>query len=387
MTFQRTFLFHSVTLLFLLTGGLFAGDPVERMETPGNGLNPQTAVSEDGTVHLLYFRGDSGAGNVFYTRKSADDEKFGEPVRVNQIDGSAIVKGTVRAPRLAVGENGRVHVVWMGSKKAQKELEMEEHPLLYTRSKREDGDVTFPKEKNLIGKAYGLDGGATVAASGKDVYVVWHANPKENGEENRSVWMVRSRDGGKEFSKDQQISSPKRGACGCCGINATVDASGKLFVLFRTAIDGFKRNVNLLFLEGGAESVKRKRLDGWNKNACPMSTYGIAGTGDRTALAWETKGQVYCSIFQKTENRLTKAISPPGEGKKRKHPAVAINDDGRILLAWTEGTGWDKGGKLAWQLFDGEGKPTDESGRVDGVDAWDRPAVYVKPDGTFVIVH
>jgi hypothetical protein len=39
-----------------------------------------------------------------------------------------------------------------------------------------------------------------------------------------------------------------------------------------------------------------------------------------------------------------------------------------VLLVWTEGTGWQRGGSLAWQLFDANGQPTNEKGRVDGID-------------------
>ncbi|MFX5752306.1 hypothetical protein ABTE32_23080, partial [Acinetobacter baumannii] len=65
-------------------------------------------------------------------------------------------------------------------------------------------------------------------------------------------------------------------------------------------------------------------------------------------------------------NSLGKPVAAPGDGKKRKHPAVAANDKGETMLVWTEGTEWNKGGSLLWQVFDAAGKPTDLKGRVEG---------------------
>src|SRR5262249_46661175 len=103
--------------------------------------------------------------------------------------------------------------------------------------------------------------------------------------------------------------------------------------------------------------------------------------------AWDTDGQVYFTTIKPGTTEFTKPQSAPGAGKERKHPAVAINARGDMLLAWTEGTGWERGGALAWQVFDRTGKPTEEKGRVDrGVPVWGLPAV-VATEGGFTIVH
>ena len=59
-----------------------------------------------------------------------------------------------------------------------------------------------------------------------------------------------------------------------------------------------------------------------------------------------------------------------------------------MLLAWTEGTGWQKGGSLAWQLFDRSGRPLAEKGRLDGaIPVWSLASVVVRPDGDFTILY
>ena len=50
------------------------------LRVPNHGIQPQVAVDAEGTVHLLYFKGDPGAGDVFYAR-SKDGEHFHHPIR------------------------------------------------------------------------------------------------------------------------------------------------------------------------------------------------------------------------------------------------------------------------------------------------------------------
>jgi hypothetical protein len=59
-----------------------------------------------------------------------------------------------------------------------------------------------------------------------------------------------------------------------------------------------------------------------------------------------------------------------------------------MLLAWTEGTGWERGGDLAWQVYDAAGRPTRERGRLaGGVPVWGLPTAVASPDGRFLIFH
>jgi hypothetical protein len=71
-----------------------------------------------------------------------------------------------------------------------------------------------------------------------------------------------------------------------------------------------------------------------------------------------------------------------------KHPALAVNVRSEVLLAWTEGTAWQRGGALAWQVFDASGRPSAESGRIEeGIPTWSLPAAVARPDGGFLLVQ
>ena len=92
---------------------------VEVLETPHDGIQPQAVVDAKGTLHLIYFKGEALTGDLFYVRREAGQKGFSSPTRVNSQPGSAVATGTVRGGQLALGKDGRVHVAWNGSGKAE----------------------------------------------------------------------------------------------------------------------------------------------------------------------------------------------------------------------------------------------------------------------------
>jgi hypothetical protein len=93
--------------------------------------------------------------------------------------------------------------------------------------------------------------------------------------------------------------------------------------------------------------------------------HGFCGKRKHRFAAWETGGQAYWTRI--TRRGTSDPIAAPGEGKGRKHPRLAVNDKGEVLLVWTEGTGWQKGGSLACQLYDQAGRPTAETRQLPGI--------------------
>jgi hypothetical protein len=165
------------------------------------------------------------------------------------------------------------------------------------------------------------------------------------------------------------------------------DRRGTLYVLYRSAMDTIHRDTYLLTMPGDGAPARSADLQGWEIGACPMSTFSLSdGTGGVVA-AWETAGQVqWTRIDPATGDRLP-FVPAPGSTGTRKHPVVVAGTTGDTLLAWTEDTSWNKGGGLAWQVFDKDGRPTPESGRAPGLPAWDLVAAAPRPDGGFTIFY
>src|SRR6266853_1454763 len=313
-------------------GGLaLAGSAtVQSVRTPNGGIQPQAVVDDQGVLHLIYFKGKSGAGDIFYLRQKPGEETFSSPIQVNSQPGSAIAVGTIRGA-----------------------------PMLYSRLN--EAGTAFEPERDVMTETAFLDGGGSVAADNEgNVYVMWHAFPPGNseGEASRAVFVARSSDDGKTFAREQPANPKPTGACGCCGMRAFADRRGNVFALYRAASEQVNRDEILLVSRNRGASFDIANAHPWNIATCPMSSAFLSDTPAGALAAWETDGQIYFAAVEAKTLKVSPPVSPPGRAK-RKHPVAVANGRGEVLVAWAEGTGWEKGGAVAWQLFDPSGKPTE----------------------------
>jgi hypothetical protein len=378
-------------------GAIMAATPVQRDEphkavtlvkVPDHGIQPQVAVDAKGIVHLLYYKGDPAAGDLFYAR-SEDGTHFKHALRVNSQPGSAIAIGNIRGGHLALGKNCRVHVAWNGSQKAAPKAPGDAHPMLYARL--DDAGNGFEPQRNLIQSTGAvLDGGGSVAADrAGNVYVFWHSpGPDKRGEQNRRVWVAVSTDDGKTFAAEKAAIEEPTGACGCCGMRGFADSKGTVYALYRGAKTPEQRDMYLLTSLDKGKQFRGEDIHPWPVSTCPMSSEAFAeGPDGLVVAAWETKGQVYFSRVDAKVGKRPPALAAPGTGQSRQHPAVAVNAQGETLLVWTEGMGWNKGGSVAWQVYDKNGTATETRGHAAGVPVWSLVGAFVRPDGRFAVIY
>ena len=362
---------------------------VNLLRTPSGGIQPQAAVDTNGVVHLIYYKGDSSGGDIFYARQSPGEESFSHTVKVNAQPGSAMAVGTIRGAQLALGKSGRVHVVWNGGKGAAQPTigGKQITPLLYTRLN--DEGTAFEPERNLITWAGGLDGGSSVAADpAGNVYVTWHGHPpgNTNREAGRAVFVARSRDEGKTFLRETRAISKPTGACACCGMRALADSAGAVYILYRAADQDVNRDEILLVSRQPETPFEIANVHKWNLTTCPMSSASLTEGKGGVVAGWETAGQVFYAAINPKTMQVSKPVCPP-TGVARKHPLAVANENGDTLLVWTEGTGWARGGAVAWQIFTKEGRPTSEKGRAEGVPVWSLATAVARPGGNFTVIY
>ena len=170
-------------------------------------------------------------------------------------------------------------------------------PSPYTRLN--DTGMAFEEERNLMKLTFGLDGGGSVAADGSgNVYVAWHgSHPGDpEGEDGRSVWIARSRDGGKDFLAEAPAYKEPTGACGCCGLSIFTGSNGMVYVLYRTAKEKVHRDTYLLVSKDDGKTFAGRAVDKWNIGACPQARWPSP-----KALGW----------FLPPGRRRSKSIMPP----------------------------------------------------------------------------
>ena len=366
----------------LLALALFTAPSVTLIHLPDGCIQPQAAVAGDGTVHVVYYRGSANAANIYYARLSPGTATLSAPMRVNSTPDSAGAIGTVRAAQIAVGRGGRVHIVWNGLGPNGPNGYPSAYQA-YARSGPAGG--SFEAQRNLTTWAKGLDGGGTVAADQRgNVFVLWHSNAGAPEEKNGGVFVAHSNDDGATFATETRADTAGSGACGCCGMRAITEPDGALQVLYRSARNNSGRDTIELDSTDGGRTFTSRVLDPWQLNACPMSTFGLATSTSGTVAAWETAEHVFAARIAR-DGAVTGKWSPPGEGQK--HPSVALGPDGTILLAWTEGTGWQRGGSLAWCIVGRDSAPGAGGRLQSAIGTWSLPTAVARPDGSFVIIY
>ncbi|MFT7513748.1 MAG: hypothetical protein ACI9QL_002962 [Candidatus Omnitrophota bacterium] len=347
-------------LLFLLQAGVAAEPLVELRATPGHGIQPR--IPANGKDLLISYRGGDKGGDLYLHDLKTD----AEPVRINARDESAIAMGTIRGAQAAIGRSGHVHVVWNGSG-IWKSDDRNGPPMLYARSVKQG--KPFEAEQ-IISDDWGVDGGGAVAADAKgQVYVVFHAGRHEEGEKGRRIYLKHSGDDGRRFELARPVSPMGTGVCGCCAMQAFVDRTGHVYIVYRTA-DGTNRDIMLLVSTDGGKTFAQRRIDSWKVDRCPMSSMSFAESARGVLVGWEKEQQVYVGLLKPGTTEWLVSAEASGQGKGRKHPVFAVGPEGTILLAWTENTGWKRGGSGAYELFDADLRSQGPAHGFKGVAVW-----------------
>jgi hypothetical protein len=188
------------------------------------------------------------------------------------------------------------------------------------------------------------------------------------------------------FAKERAVSDAATGVCGCCALRLVATPGGELQLLYRSATRTVHRDIYSMVSRDQGRTFEGARVHEWEIGACPMTSMSIAA-GTSVQRAWETDGQVFFNSTAAGDPPKAPPVTAGGGAMRRKHPRLAVNQKGTVLLAWTEGTAWGRGGSLAWQAFGPDGRPTAERGTRPGVPVWSFIAVLARPDGRFTIFY
>lgn len=371
--------------LLLLAGSLLAhaeARPVHLQPCPEGGFLPEAVADQEGTVHVVFHRGDPGKCDLFHATFSPATRTFSDPVRINSIPGAGIAGGSVRGAHLAIGAEGVLHVAWMGSTETAPDGDHALIPMCYTRST--DGGRSFEPQRSVVNTAFGLDGGGSLAADRKgNVHVVWHAMGDDHGPANRRVVVASSEDNGRSFAPERTLDTKASGVCPCCGIRAASSPQGEFFVLFREAPAADQRGVRILSFDPAKGSTTLLHQDPWKIETCPVSSGSFSFGPSRFAVAWETRHRVQVGTFDRESGRATRSlpVREPEAGRHQKHPAVSLSPDGSLVVAWLEVSGWGQPGTLRWQQFNSGEKAGDQAGHRTMEAAWTRPSIVSTAEG------
>ena len=237
----------------------------------------------------------------------------------------------------------------------------------YTRSA--DG-LHFDSQRALSGKSKGLDGGIRERRSlrprcggvARHGHTAGRKPPDRlHREVCRRRGVVRCR-----CARDNRPGRCAADAAGC--VRCSIGLAHCTSFTARPRAMHSHRDTTWLMIQGVTPRPP-VRVDPWDLQSCPMSTFALAESSDGLVAAWETAQQIHSATLNPKDGSVGPIVSVPGKGS-RKHPSVAVNANGDRLIAWAEGTAWNRGGTVAWRLTDRSGKEIGSSENAGPVPVW-----------------
>src|SRR5436190_4211541 len=345
-----------VAIAFVLIGIATpcCADPVRVVHTPNGGEVPDAEVGANGAIHIAFVKGE----DAYYVESDDGGKSFSQPPRINSQPGTVHPANMFRGPDLALGQNGRVHVIWYVNA-YQRKLPQNEWGVFY--SYLDPGQTTFAHEMNLNHKP--SDNYSLAADDRGHVAVVWMAG---------KLFLTESSDNGASFrTQDIPIADP----CECCASRALFSKPGVLMISYRDKADNV-RDMHLITRVGGDGTFQKRRLSStpWPITACPMTGAFLSNQAVQTVAAWETKGDVFYA-------RIGASDRAPNEIKvaRGKWPIALLSPDGKVLVSWKTGS------SLSWQKFDLNDKAEGLVESTRSLNA-NRHAGVVSKDGSFILI-
>lgn len=358
-----------VLFLLLVTSIAEAAPQIFPIQAPGR--VPEIVQDSRGILHLTYGKENDG----YYVQSRDGGKTFSPAIKINQRAGTVTVGGE-RGVKLALGEDGVIHAVWLGHYQKG-------GGIWYTRST--DGGKTFAPERNLQDTPAGSDSPTLVTDKSGAVLIFWldARLPKEaDNPVTDAIILTRSTDNGASFSRNEVVKYDFAGrACACCRLEARLQGED-VYLAFRS---GYHNIRDFYLLKGRKLENNFKAVpvsaDDWKLEGCPMSgaDFRVEPNG-QVLISWMSQGKVYWSTARALTNGFAPRVASPVADGASNHPLILTNPKHEVLLVWRQNT------ELHWARYALDGKFTGEQGSLGTMPGKDKAAAFLGADGKFYVV-
>lgn len=339
-------------------GSTFSTDKVGTLENMFLGMScgPRLAMGTD----YYSIVAPTKKGDLVAYRKDKGNGAWEGPFQVNDIKGSAgesladitsDTQGNLFAtwidtrsnmPEMDQGNAGDNHAEKDHSK-GKIELEADEHNNMPKELSKEEimaelGEM--PEGGESIRQYLGEDGkmywvvldkdGKAIKAKDMDSYRAFRAKNSKRKAPEGKIYMAKSMDGGKSWSKSKLVyASPDGSVCECCMPTIQSDQNDNLYIMFRNNLKG-SRDLHLAISNDKGNSFGnpvKLGQDTWKLNGCPMDGGGFRVINqDNIATVWQRDGQIFLAQPEGKEIKI-------GNGR---YPSIDAGNKGDYIT-WSEG--------------------------------------------------
>jgi len=353
---------------------------VRIVRAPTGCFVPDVVMDAKGVLHMVYALNRL----AYYVRSTDDGVTFSSPVQVNS-QGTVEFKMGERGPKLAVGADGVIHVVWVDCWAPGVATFVR-----YARS-HDRGKSFGPLQ--TVSSMNGVDG-VTMTADGLGrVLVFWHVAHPPQTDIPEATWLhlARSTDNGVTFSGNEhvQVAGHSGLACSMCMMRARIGVDGSVYLAFRSA----ERNIRDFYvLNGSPDDNKfaaiRVNEDNWELKTCPMCGPELTiAPGGRQLCAFMSRHKVYWSVSDDRVTSFTLHAATPADENDEIYPSAVANRKGEVLFVWQVGPMSTTGrATVKWACYTLDGRFTGQQGVLGTTTSGTKATAFVGTDDQFYIV-
>ena len=341
-----------------------------------SGRDPVVSVRASGALSLLKVEGK----DLWLETSFDGGDSFEQRARVNDVPGE-VSSHSESSPRMAVRTRSEFYVVWQTRRAGGSALRF---------SRSMNWGESFSKAIDVAPSAPPQSFYTMSVSPQGTIYISWLSSS--------AVYIAKSTDRGASFQSPVKVTD--NDSCPCCRPSISFTGDRSVHVAWRRVVEDNIRDIFISTSTDGGETWKpgvRVAEDNWKLNGCPHSGAATAVLGKRLFVAWTTvrdsKGQLYLAwsddagrtfsprarlgdnvvdpnhshmaaagaerlavVFQGREPDRNQGWGPVNAwyrevdgaggvsalqqlgnaGKSASYPAVAVEDPGRIFVAWTE---------------------------------------------------
>lgn len=353
---------------------------VRVIQAPASALVPDVMVDQHGTLHMVY----GSHHNAWYLASTNNGATFSLPVKVNS-SGAVETRMGERGPKLSVGKDGIIHVVWAD--------EWSPGAQCYVKyARRVNGGADFASPQT-VSTMPGVDGVTMTADGAGNVLVFWHVMALPKPEVAQATWLftAHSTNNGATFEPNEKIKVANLTglACSMCMMRARIGADGSAFLAFRSA-DGKIRDFYVLrgAVTGNEFAAVRVNQDNWKIDYCPMCGPELTlGQDGRAICAFMSRNRVYWALADSSLKSFRLHVATPANEKDEIYPSAIANRKGEVLLVWQVGPMSTTGtARVKWAIYGNDGTFTGSQGAVGISSSGTKATAFVGSDDNFYVV-
>ena len=301
-------------------------------------VGPSVRIDDEGRIALAWMEEDKDIRTVLYAGTEKPGGPIGAPVKVNQSIEAPYMRQ--EAPALAV-VGGNVFLTWALTHPKVTQDKPFSNDLRLSRST--DGGKTFlpsilvNDDEQVIGHSFDS---IHVAPDGV-VHVAWIDG--REGKKDPGTFVTRSTDHGRTVAKNLKVDED---TCVCCRTSLTTGLDGTLYLAWRKVLPGDLRETVVARSTDGGSTFSSPVIVGHDKWIFPGCPHRPASIGTdrlgRLYVVWYTEGEDDTpAIYVAYSDDRGNSFSPKhklnlSKGTFPDHPQMAVDPEGRLVIAWEE---------------------------------------------------